>query len=102
MVIDCCMPMGRLQSTQLGLPELHPDVGQVLPAQSPCAKGRRNLSRAREKGTRQIKQVTYAKCEVKYYLVCVKVSVVVAKIRAHGEIGGRDTPTEIREELSSC
>ena len=91
--------MRRLQFTQV--PEPHPDVGQVLPAQSPCAKGRKNLSRAREKGTRQIKQVTYAKCEVKYYLVVVKVIVVVAKIRAHGEIGGRDTPTRVRVERSS-
>jgi hypothetical protein len=52
-------------------------------------------------GTRQIKQVTYAKCEVKYYLVGVKVIGVVAKVRAHGEIGGRGTPTGVRVERSS-
>jgi hypothetical protein len=54
-----------------------------------------------QKGTRQIKVVTYAECEVKYYLVRVKVIVVVAKVRAHREIGGRDTPAGVRVERSS-
>ena len=53
-----------------------------------------------QKGTRQIKQVTYAKCEVKYYLVRIKVIVIVAKVRVHGKIGGRDTPTRVRVENS--
>jgi hypothetical protein len=95
--------MRRLQSTQI--PEPHPAVGQVLPAQSPYAKKRKKLSRTRalgqKVGTRQIKQVTYTKCEVKYYLMRVKVIVVVAKVREHGEIGGRDTPTGDRVEISS-
>jgi hypothetical protein len=54
-----------------------------------------------KKGTRQIEQVTYAKCEVKYDLVRVKVIIVVAKVREHGEISGRDTPTGVRVERSS-
>jgi hypothetical protein len=98
-VIDGCMPMGRLQSTQVPVP--HPDEGQVLPAQSPCAKEGRTSVVLGRKDTRQIKQVTYTKCEVKYYLVRVKVIVVVAKVRAHGEIGGRDTPTGVRVEKPS-
>ena len=90
--------MKRLQSTQVPVP--HPDEGQVLPAQSPCVKGRTSVVLGR-KDTRQIKKFTYTKCEVKYYLVRVEVSIVVALVRAHGEIGGWGTPTGVWVEKSS-
>jgi hypothetical protein len=53
-----------------------------------------------QKDTREIKRITYAKCEIKYYLMRVKVIVVVAKVRPHREIGGRNTPTGVRVESS--